>query len=109
MLIAFFVVLGINLLFGWLDATHSANGIKLGLFVEGNSMIAGIYGRKPTFRQLMIFNLTQCSVLCIFAVISPFVPGDYVDSPFLMLAISAQAADAAHHIKGYITARRFGA
>lgn len=110
MIYLFLVFLGLDLTFGWLDATHSANGIAKGLFVEGNQFVQWIYGKRPTLKQLVIFNVSQAALCSVAACFDHMAPGDVIEHPLMMLSASMCAADFLHHVKGYYEARwKFGA
>lgn len=106
MIYAFIAVLLWDLVFSMLDAHHSANGIKRGLFVEGNSMITYFFGSRPSLVDLILFNCTQTAILCVFAVIAPWTTKPDV---FLCLSASALGGECVRHIQAYTKARKFGA
>lgn len=107
MRLIFTLALFVDLLAGFLDAHITDLGIRKGISVEGNSMITGLWRTsRPKLWQLITFNLIQASVLCVFAILSPW---NSEPGVFLMLSASALGADAARHFQGAWKWRRLGA
>jgi len=81
---------------GFYDARTTVTGIKKGVGVEGNALITAIFGDKPSFLSLTIYNL---------GITAGFVGIEYVANHYLIYAlmggaIGALFADAGKHITG---------
>lgn len=106
MTIAFCLVFAITVVCGYFDAHLSDKGIRAGKFVEGNSIIRWFtHTDKPTFWQLMEYNIVAATCLSVFA----FFGLIFANPPLVMLSIGCLGGLTARHIQGALKAHRLGA